>query len=292
MFFLGCGTDRTVIEMHAILEQMILMSPGLHRAERKIADALTENPEAIEHMTLAELSRGAGASEATIIRFCRRLGYDGFTSFKEAFTKANHEDPASLVSIGEKDDMASILNKLYRNNLEVLSETMAIKTNDYEQVLEALLHAKSIHFFAVGDACAVAKLCCMKFKRIGVTCSAEEDVMCQMITASNLTPDDAAIAVSYEGRSRNVVEAMKIAKERGATTISITRRDRSPLVEYTDLCLLISAHDLTIGRDQVTRRVSDQLILEALYLGYESRIRNTYRAKIRVTQQAIDRNKI
>ena len=278
--------------MHEILEQMILLLPELPRAEKRIADALLENPEAIEQMTLAQMAGGSGASEATIIRFCRRLGYDGFTTLKEAFTEANHADPASLISIREQDDMATILDKLYKNNLEVLSETMAIKGNDYERVLNALLRAKSIHFFAVGDACVVAKLCYLKFKRLGVSCSAEEDVMCQMITASNLTPGDVAIAVSYEGRSRNVVEAMKIAKERGATTISITRRDRSPLLQYTDIKLLISAHDLTIGRDKITRRISDQLILEALYLGYESRISSSERERIRHTQQAIDRNKI
>ncbi len=278
--------------MHEIMEQIIRISPQLHRAEKKIADALLENPEAIENRTLAQMSAGSGASEATIVRFCRRLGFDGYTALKDAFTQANHRDPVSLISIREHDSMASILEKLYRNNLEVLSETMAIKTNDYERVLEVLLRAKSIHFFAVGDACVVAKLCYMKFMRIGVSCTAEEDVMCQMITASNLTSDDVAIAVSYEGRSRNVVEAMKIAKERGATTISITRRERSPLLQYSDITLLISAHDLTIGRDKITRRISDQLILEALYLGYESRLASSYREKLRVTQNAIDTNKI
>ena len=85
---------------------------------------------------------------------------------------------------------------------------------------------------------------------------------------------------------------MKIAKERGATTISITRRERSPLLQYSDITLLISAHDLTIGRDKITRRISDQLILEALYLGYESRLTGSSREKLRVTQNAIDTNKI
>ena len=116
--------------------------------------------------------------------------------------------------------------------------------------------------------------------------------MLQMIAASNLTKNDVAVAVSYDGRSRNVVEAMKIAKQRGATTISITRRDNSPLLEYTDIRLLVSANDLTVGRDKVTRRISDQFILEALYLGYESRLGRGCKEHIKATQQAIDYNKI
>ena len=278
--------------MHELLEKITKLSSSLPRAERTIAEALMENPEAIERMTLAEISRESGTSEASIIRFCRRLGYSGYTAFKEAFTQANHREPASLISIAADDDMSVILNKLYKNNLEVLSETLAIAENPYEDVLAVLLRARSINFFAVGDAYMAAKLSYIKFRRLGVECSAEEDIMMQMITASNLTRNDVAIAVSYEGRSRNVVDAMKIAKQRGATTISITRRDKSPLLDYTDIRLLVSAKDLTIGRDKITRRIADQFILEALYLGYDARTGRRNREQIRYTQQAIDCNKI
>lgn len=278
--------------MHELLEKITMLSPSLPRAEKKIADALLENPEAIETMTLAKISRESGTSEAAIVRFCRRLGFDGYTALKEAFILANHQEPPAANAIGEHDNMSLILHKLYKNNLEVLSETLSIAENNYEEVLTALLQADSIHFFAVGDAYVAAKLSYIKFKRIGVACSAEEDIMLQMIAASNLTKNDVAIAVSYEGRSKNVVEAMKIAKQRGATTISITRRDHSPLLDYTDICLLVSANDLTVGRDKVTRRISDQFILEALYLGYESRLGRGCKEHIRYTQQAIDYNKI
>lgn len=278
--------------MHELLENIARISPTLPRAEKRIAEALLETPEAIEHMTLAEISRESGTSEASIIRFCRRLGMDGYTALKEAFIQANHEEPASKIAIRMHDDMNAIINKLYRNNLEVLSETLAITDNPYEEVLEVLLHAKSIHFFAVGDAYVAAKLSYIKFRRIGVVCTAEEDIMCQMITASNLTHNDVAIAVSYEGRSRNVVEALKLAKERGATTVSITRRDKSPLLEYTDYRLLVSANDLSVGRDKVARRISDQFILEALYLGYQSRLGKYSREQVLYTQRAIDNNKI
>ena len=118
--------------MHEILEKIARLIPSLPRAERRIAEALAENPEAIERMTLAQISRESGTSEASIVRFCRRLGYDGYTTLKEAFTIANHEAPDTINTIGVQDDMTAILNKLYKNNLEVLSETLAIKENKYE----------------------------------------------------------------------------------------------------------------------------------------------------------------
>ena len=60
--------------MHELLEKITRLLPSLPRAEKTIADALLEDPEAIERMTLAMISRESGASEASIIRFCRRMG--------------------------------------------------------------------------------------------------------------------------------------------------------------------------------------------------------------------------
>ena len=70
----------------------------------------------------------------------------------------------------------------------------------------------SLYTPVVGDAFAVCQLAYMKFGRLGIPCSVHSDVMLQMMTAGNLTSEDVALAVSYEGRSRNVVEAMKISK--------------------------------------------------------------------------------
>ena len=132
----------------------------------------------------------------------------------------------------------------------------------------------------------------MIFGRLGIPCSVHSVVLLQLMTAGNLTSEDVALAVSYEGRSRNVVEAMKIAKERGAVTISITKMNKSPLLRYTDISLFTAVNDLTVGRDKVTRRVSDQFILDALYLGYTTKINKGYKKQLQKIQTVIDCNKI
>lgn len=277
--------------MNKFLQKVARTVPNLTRTEKHIAEAIQENPEAVERMTLAEISRESGTSEASVIRFCRKLGYSGYTAMKNAYIEAKQDDETTGISIDRQDDMSIVLEKLFNNNVEILSETLAIKENPYEEVLAALLRAKSLNFFAVGDAYVAAKFCYIKFKRLGVICSAEEDVMCQMITASNLTKNDVVIAVSYEGRSKNVVNAVNIAKRRGATTVSITSRQESPLMRYSDYRLLVPTNDLTVGRDKVTRRTAEQFILEALYMGYEARLGRSSFEHMKVTQQAIDCNK-
>ena len=259
--------------MNDLFVRIRFLLPSLPRAEKAIASALLENPEAITHLTLAEIARESGSSEASIIRFCKRMGYDGYSSMKEDFIRALAEGmEIHSEDIKVSDDMKTILKKVYQSNVQMLSDTLVLADDEnYEKALDALLKAREIHFFGVGDAFAVCQLAYMKFGRLGIPCSVHSDVMLQMMTAGNLTSKDVALAVSYEGRSRNVVEAMKIAKERGAVT---------------------AVNDLTVGRDKVTRRVSDQFILDALYLGYTTKINKGYKKQLQKIQTVIDCNKI
>lgn len=281
--------------MKEILVKIRFLIPTLPRAEKAIAEALMEHPEAITYMTLAEISKESGSSEASVIRFCKRMGYSGYSALQSAIREAMegenvpHEEE---LKVSDSDNMQEIIKKIYQSNVQTLTDTMLLASEQCERALEALLSAKSIHFFGAGDAYAVCQLAYMKFKRLGIPCSAEEDIMLQMITASNLTKRDVAIAISYDGRSKNVVDALRIAKQAGATTISITKKNKTPLLRYTDIKLFIAVNDLSFDREKVTRRVADQFIMDALYMGYVMYSGRNYKEQLKKTQIAIDRNKL
>lgn len=280
--------------MNELIVKIRFLIPSLPRAEKAIAQALLDNPEAILTMNLATIARESGSSEASVIRFCKHMGFDGFTAMKQAFTLALAEGTQlQSEDISVSDDMKTILKKVFQSNVQTLNDTLILANETtYNEALLALLQAKSIHFFGVGDAQAVCELAYMKFSRLGIPCTAHSDVMLQLVTAGNMKKEDVAIAISYEGRSQNVVQAMRIAKQSGATTISITKMNKSPLLRYTDISLFIAVSDLTIARDKVTRRVADQFIMDALYLGYITKKKNDYATQLRRIQSAIDCNKI
>lgn len=279
--------------MKDLLVRIRFQLPSLPRAEKVVAEALIDNPEAITNLTLAELAAETGSSDASIIRFCKRMGFSGYTDFKNAFISADYEElETDTVSSSDKEDMTSILKKVFQGNIQTLMDTLSLASSNYEEAVEAMYNAKSIHFFGVGDAYAVCLLAHMKISRLGITGSAYSDVMQQLITAGNLGPQDVAFAVSYEGRSKNVLEAMKMAKKNGAKTICITKMSKSPLIKLTDIALFISISDLTIGREKVTRRVADQAILDALFVGISAKKGKAAAMRLQQSQKAIDTNKI
>ena len=279
--------------MNEILVRIRFLLPSLPRAEKLVAQALIENPEALLRFTLADLARETGSSDASVIRFCRRMGYGGYTELKQAIMDALVEgDEVFSEEVSEDDSMDEILKKVFQSNIQTLTDTLSLASGNYQTALEAFLKAKSLHFFGVGDAAAVCQLAYMKFSRLGIPGSAHSDVMLQMMAAGSLTSEDVAFAVSYEGRSRTIVDAMSIAKSLGATTICITKMNKSPLLKVTDIPLYTAVSDLTVGRDRVTRRVADQAIMDALYLGVLSKSGKDYSKYIKKQQKAIDSNKM
>lgn len=279
--------------MKDLMVRIRFQIPSLPRAEKVVAEALLDNPEAIINLTLAELAHETGSSDASIIRFCKRMGFSGYTEFKNAFiVDANSNEEAENNNYDGQEKMTAILKKVFQSNMQTLMDTLSLASGNYEEALNAMVNAKSIHFFGTGDAYAVCQLAHMKFSRLGINGSAYSDVIQQLIAAVNLERGDVAFAVSYEGRSKNVIEAMKLAKSRGATTICITKMNKSPLIRVTDIALFISVSDLTIGREKVTRRVADQAILDALFVGMCLRKGKETNKRLQLIQNAIDCNKI
>ena len=114
----------------------------------------------------------------------------------------------------------------------------------------------------------------------------------QLMEASNLGPGDVAVIISYEGKSRTVLNAAKVADERGATIICITKMSKSPLLRLSDISLFIATSDVTVGRDIVARRVAEQMVIDALYLSVLVRSDNGYEKRLNSASKSFELNKI
>ncbi|MDR0361544.1 MAG: MurR/RpiR family transcriptional regulator [Planctomycetota bacterium] len=277
--------------MTDIFVKLRFLLPTLPRAEKAVAKYIINTPESVRSVTLNILANETKSSEASIIRLSRRLGFDGFTSLKQALMFALvDQNPIVTQEILPDDSISSIMAKLINDTNQILRDTRALVNKDYDRALDALLTARSSHFFGMGDAFAVAQLAHMKFSRLGIGGSAHSDVMLQCVTAASLSPGDVAFGISFSGASSTTVQAIRLAKEAGATTICITQMNKSPLMKYADISLFTATADLTVGKDIISRRVADQAIIDALYLAVLAKTEETSAPSIRKTQKAIDHN--
>lgn len=250
------------------------MMPTLSNSEKKAAEYLLENTIEVIGMPLKQYAEKAGSSQASIIRLCKRIGVSGYSQMKlELSTQMASQDQFGEIEITKPgNDMVSIVNNVLSINIKTLYDTLQLVNEEYDRAFEAILHAKQICFFALGDAMMPCSFIHNKFRRLGYVSYADVDPDMQIINACNLKSGDVAIAVSHSGNSRQVVAAMKKAKEKGATTICIIKTDKSELTKYCDIKLFTATSDATEGKEVVARRIAEQAILEALYLGVQKKM--------------------
>jgi DNA-binding MurR/RpiR family transcriptional regulator len=249
---------------------------SLPRSERAAADLLLDEGTRVAGYTLAEYAERANSSEATIIRFCRRIGTEGFAEFKQLLEHSTEAADRRTPRIGAQDDLKTVFEKVAHNYERTLEDTLTLYTPQYDRALEAIQRARMIHFFGVGDAHLVCEAARMKFARVGRTCTAYSDIALILAAASLAEPEDVIVSVSFSGRTRVVVDASKLAKANGATIVAILHNDKTKLGKLADISLFTATTDVTAAHDEIARRIAEHAIIDTLYMAMVARHQELY----------------
>ena len=62
----------------SVVDNIRQMYEELFSAEKKVAKYILENRQEVVMLSVSELAHKSGASEATVVRMCKHLGYDGY----------------------------------------------------------------------------------------------------------------------------------------------------------------------------------------------------------------------
>jgi len=233
-----------------ILNTISSLYRSLTKTEKKIADAILLNPDLAVQAPLAEIAAHLEVGEATFVRFCRTLGFKGFSDFKLE------------LSI----ELATKAHKLKSAINNVMDET--INLLDFEQLEEAvkaIQQANRVFLFGVGTSGITAEDAKNKLMRIGVQVDATGNNHFMYMQASLLTKKDVAIGLSHSGYSQETTHTMKIAKENGAKTIAITHSLRSPITEYADLVLVNGNKQGKLQGDSIGTKIAQLFVLDLIY---------------------------
>jgi DNA-binding MurR/RpiR family transcriptional regulator len=222
-------------------------------AMKQIADFILSSGNKIFSMGIRELAESSGVSDASVTRFVRLLQYKNFKSFQMAWAQssapANESASAKKQAKNEvifeyggtspQDSAAEIGEKVFRSNIQMLSDTMKIidyKKVDY--VTKLILKARNLVFLGVGRSFVTAESGRIRFNRLGINSFCYSDSQEIIVATTTCTAKDVFFGISNFGRSAAVVKNLVHAKERGAATVGITCAEGSPLAQVVDTCFL------------------------------------------------------
>ncbi|CAM3514290.1 N-acetylmannosamine kinase [Rouxiella silvae] len=254
-----------------ILDALGAIQNSLTRSSQRIAVYVQSEPAKVTQLSLSELSSLTQAGEATIIRFCRTLGYKGFQDFKmdlaiEVATRSSNEESLLDADVQDADSAQAIASRLQSAINNVLTETInLLSLENVEQVAKQMRSADRICIFGLGTSGITAEDAKSKLMRIGLRVDAATNNHFMYMQASLMQPGDVAIGISHSGTSHETVHALKLAKETGAITVALTHNMGSRLTEVADYVLINGNRQGQLQGDSIATKIAQLFVLDLIY---------------------------
>lgn len=211
---------------------------SLSKGHKKIADYIKTNYEKASFMTASSLGKAVGVSESTVVRFATNIGFDGYPELQRYLQEMVK---SHLTSVQRMDVAASryngddFIDKAFMTDIEMIKTTReSISRDAFIKSAEAINKAKKIYILGVRSSAALASFAAFYLRFLYenvvlIDTSASSELFEQMFRISS---DDVCIAISFPRYSNQTVKALSFAKSRGATIISITDGELSPIAPY------------------------------------------------------------
>ena len=235
------------------------------KTEKKIADFLMQNPNRILPLFITDLASECGTSEASIVRFAKRLGFEGYQQLKIAIAKENDDRPVSE-NITASDGAFDIFSKVCQDIYCSLEKTkQAIDQEALQSCCDKLIAADKLLVFGLGNSASIALDAAHKMFRLGLNTVAYTDNHMQAIAAAHTTEKSVVIGISHSGSSADVIHALQIAKQNGAVTIAITNFKKSPIDKVSDVVLHTVSDETNYRILGLSSRIAQLAIIDTIY---------------------------
>ncbi len=282
---------------------------NMNPAMQQISDYLIGHYSEAAFMGIHELAKNSGVSAASVTGYVKEMGYKNYKAFQLAIavsmgqkdTGQAEEDSTPFIygGISENDDMQEICQKVFRTNIQMLTDTLSIlDVEQMSKVSEYILKAKRILFLGVGRSYLAAESGKNRFYRMGINSVCYRDPHEQIVGAYLCEKGDVVIAISNLGRSRSVVNATELARKRGAITVGITSAKNSPLANAVEYPFFSVSGMDNLGRKGITpfepssENVVQITLVDCLYMYTALRVKSSIIDKYYETTQCLESERI
>jgi len=247
--------DKTVIESIKENYDQIFM------AEKKVADFILENPEKAVNANVSKLANLSDVSDATVIRLCKRIGYQGYYQMRLSLSR----DLGRTIEYREQKTGENTVSSLFQSfAYQLMAIGKKIGDDKMQECANLIKSCNYVHIVAVGNTSPLAQYMGFRLGRLGVH-STYNDLPEYFMNHINLAQkDDIVFAISQSGSSKHVVQALELAKEKGLKTIAVTGCEYSPVSRLADCLLLSVSEDQTFDYYKNYSHLKETAVLDAV----------------------------
>ena len=282
-------------ESRTVLVRIRSALPDLRPSERRIAEALLEDPIGSATLTVAELSRRGATSTASVVRFANRVGYSRVKDLcldiaREATReRARHERSFTVTGdISPDDSLADLVAKVASNETLSIADTAeSLDVDALGRAVGLVAAARRVDTFGVGASSFVGLDLQQKLTRIGRTALHWPDPHAAWTSAATLDAGCVALGVSHSGATIDVVDFLGIARRAGAATIAITNFPSSPIAADADVVLTTAARETPFRSGALGSRIAQLMVIDCLFTGVAQASFDDSMAALRATYDVV-----
>lgn len=248
--------------------------PEMTGALVKIAQFILEHPNAALDASIGDLAKQTGTSPATITRFCRQLGYQGYAGFRVGIAtelgRVSARDTWKTDigrAFGPNDSPSEVLSTLMNAHMRSLQETASIMDLKLlNQIAGRIATSRHVDIYGVGGSAMLAAELQARLYRIGINSHHWSEVHVGLTSAAIQDQTCVAIGISNTGRTEETIQMLRQARLSGALTVALSNNPASPLAEAADLRIITSVHEHFLQPDDLSAKHVQLLVLDLLYL--------------------------
>jgi DNA-binding MurR/RpiR family transcriptional regulator len=194
----------------------------LNETEFQIYNFLTDHMADVRQMTIRELAQVTHVSTATIVRFCRHLGFAGFSELK--------------FHMAHQDEFEPSLESYYANFLELNSFLKGLTGEKFQkkldQVCRLIESCNHSVFIGIGTSGALAKYGYRYFTNVGIPSFVLTDPYFPITTHGY--ENTCVIVLSVSGETKELIIQIEELKKNGVKIISITNDENATISKMSD----------------------------------------------------------
>lgn len=244
--------------------------------ESRIARYLLEREDGLRADSVRQIASRLYVAPSSIVRFCRKLGYEGFSDFKEAYLRelrylsSHFQQIDPNFPFAPDDREVVVANKLAVLYGEIVRDCQTLLDPErLKQAVSMLTQAEAVYICTSGAQIGVAEVFRDKMMKIGrlVTLCRHTD---EAYYHACYCPENCCfLIISYTGETDRAVKVSQKAKERGLPLLAITSYGNNLLSSLSDCCIYVSTREKLIKNLGIFGvNVSAMYLLDVLYANY------------------------
>jgi RpiR family murPQ operon transcriptional repressor len=256
-----------------IIIKLNAMKNQLTSIEKKIAEYILEDPERIKNLNTYEIAKNCDTSQASIVRFSKKLGFSGFPDFKLSLSQdiGNRKAESHVNIMHEElkstDSFEIIGKKVATENIRAVNNTYEITDfNELEKAVQAINNARKIMLVGVGFSGIVARDFYFKLMELGKVASFENDSHMQLSYLSTMNENDILFVISHSGKTLELFNLAKVAKNKEIKIITLTSVASNPIRELGDIKLSTVEMKSDFRATALSPRISQLTVIDMIYI--------------------------